>query len=356
MSETSTAAAIPDTVLEGPQDWADAINTEWRKTIEGILGAGALLVQAKESLPHGEWGKLWECERPLTFGDRAAQYLMSVSRNDALANPNFSSFLPPSYRTLSHLARLPADVLEDRINSGDVHPELKQGDAFRLYKEWKEANRDTEDDHFELPVAVGADVRHGDFRHVLDDLPDGSVNLILTDPPYPKDDLPLYSDLSKHASRLLADDGLLLAYAGNMFLPEVLARLGEHLDYGWSYCLLMDEGSQSRIMGRHIIQRWKPILAFCKGSWPSSKWQPDVVVNPERQKDLYEWQQGIEPLSHWITTLSSPGDVVLDPFLGVGSTGVAAILDDRHFVGVELNEYRYRISLQRISEAADAGS
>ena len=57
---------------------------------------------------------------------------------------------------------------------------------------------------------TGANVKIllGDFRDRLNALSDGSVDLILTDPPYPKDDLPLYSDLAKHAARLLGPRGL----------------------------------------------------------------------------------------------------------------------------------------------------
>ena len=53
------------------------------------------------------------------------------------------------------------------------------------------------------------DVRHGDFRQRLDDLPDDSVDLIFTDPPYHKKHLPLYGDLAEVAGRVLRLGGSL---------------------------------------------------------------------------------------------------------------------------------------------------
>jgi hypothetical protein len=73
------------------------------------------------------------------------------------------------------------------------------------------------------------DLRLGDFRDVLADVPDNSIDLVLTDPPYAAEFLPLWSDLGAFASRVLKPTGLLLAMVGAMYLPEVTQRLGEHL-------------------------------------------------------------------------------------------------------------------------------
>ncbi len=53
-------------------------------------------------------------------------------------------------------------------------------------------------------------------------------------------------------------------------------------------------------------------------------------------------------LQHFVSTLTNEGDVVLDPFMGSGSTGVVCELTNRHFVGFELDTEYYNIACDRI--------
>ena len=190
----------------------------------------------------------------------------------------------------------------------------------------------------------------GDFRHRLYDLKAGSVDTIFTDPPYPKDDLPLWSDLGQVAEHLLGKRGLLVAYTGQIFLPEVIERLSEHLTYGWTYALQLP-GSGSRIMGRHIIQAWKPIVAFSTGTWPSGEWGDDWLISPSREKDQYEWQQNTVPAQRLIERMVPTNGLVVDPFVGVGSFGVAAKRTGCRFVGVEIDKSRFEKAVTNIGNA-----
>ena len=190
---------------------------------------------------------------------------------------------------------------------------------------------------------------HGDFRERLSSLIDGCVDLILTDPPYSEEDLPLWSDLGKVAARLLGKRGLLFAYTGQIYLPEVISRLANHLTYGWTFALMLP-GEGARIMGRHMIQAWKPVLAFSTGTWPSGEWADDVLTSPKREKDLYEWQQNSIPAKRIIERYTAaPQGLVLDPFLGVGSFGLAAKEAGRRFVGVESHAGRFQKACEMLS-------
>lgn len=197
----------------------------------------------------------------------------------------------------------------------------------------------------DLPDADAGDERirllNGDFRERLTALEPGSVDLIITDPPYPKEDLPLWYDLGQVAAKLLAPRGLLIAYTGQIFLPEVIRLVSESLTYGWTFALMLP-GSGSRIMGRHMIQGWKPVVAFSTGTWPSGEWADDVLLSPDRDKAEYEWQQNAEPARRLIERFTAPDGLVVDPFLGVGSFGVAAKEAGRRFVGVELDGGRFQ--------------
>jgi DNA modification methylase len=57
-------------------------------------------------------------------------------------------------------------------------------------------------------------------------------------------------------------------------------------------------------------------------------------------------------MEHFILLLSNPGDTVLDPFMGSGSTGVAARRNgnNRNFIGIELSQEYMDYATQRIKE------
>lgn len=194
----------------------------------------------------------------------------------------------------------------------------------------------------------GITILKGDFRKRLADLPDGSVDLIVTDPPYPYEDIMLWTDLAKEAKRLLGKRGILFAMSGQMFLPEVMGRLEAHLRYGWTFNYRMSEGSQSRIMGRHIIQTWKPLLAYTVGKWPSGEWGKDEVISTARSKERYEWEQQEGPMQELMHRFSPDGGLIVDPFLGVGTYAVDAKAVGRRFIGVEMDEGRFNESIKRL--------
>ena len=77
-------------------------------------------------------------------------------------------------------------------------------------------------------------------------------------------------------------------------------------------------------------------------------------ITPLNQKDkkLYG-HPTVKPLNivrNFIINSSLPGDIVLDPFMGSGTTAVACLETGRHFIGFETNEDYYNIALSRINE------
>jgi len=64
-------------------------------------------------------------------------------------------------------------------------------------------------------------------------------------------------------------------------------------------------------------------------------------------------QKPVELMTRLINLCTSEGDTILDPFMGGGSTGVAAIKSGRKFIGIELDEEYFDIAVKRITQAYD---
>jgi site-specific DNA-methyltransferase (adenine-specific) len=187
-------------------------------------------------------------------------------------------------------------------------------------------------------VYEGLDIRRGDFREVLADLPDHSVDIILTDPPYPQEYLPLWDDLGAFAARVLKPTGVLLAYSGQLHLPQVIAMLTKHLRWWWM-CAIKHTGASGYIVagGRRIINQWKPLLVFTPyGAPPLNVHFCDLIEGGGRQKELHNWEQSTEEAVRILQTFGSPGALVVDPFAGSGSFGRAALQAGMRFIGAEI--------------------
>jgi 16S rRNA G966 N2-methylase RsmD len=185
------------------------------------------------------------------------------------------------------------------------------------------------------------------------DIPDASVDLIFTDPPYDTPSIERYAHLSLLASRILKDDGLLLAYSGKIYLPQIVTALSQHLDYSWTLTLLQGGGA-SLVNSRYICGRWKPIFLYVKrGCRRRERWIDDVIKGEGIEKELHEWQQGEAEAAKLIESLTDPGDLVVDPFLGSGTTAAAAVKLGRRFIGCDINPGAVAVAQERLAAAAE---
>jgi len=182
------------------------------------------------------------------------------------------------------------------------------------------------------------EVRKGDFRKVLHDV--SGVSLVLTDPPYPKEFLPLWSDLAKWAADALADDGMLIAYSGQMYLPEVLTRLSEHLDYWWLGALTHKGSGNLTPLGhpvRKVKNQWKPLVMFYKrGGDGYQKTFADLLVGAGCEKTHHNWQQPVAEAAAIIERFTKKDELVVDPFAGSGGFCKAAHDLGRKAIGAEV--------------------
>lgn len=198
---------------------------------------------------------------------------------------------------------------------------------------------------------------HGDFRDALSGLPDGSVDLILTDPPYPAKYLPLYSDLGHKASECLKPGGVLAAMVGQSYIPEIIERLSEHLNYHWTVAYVTPGGQAAQIWQRKVNTFWKPVLVFTKGDY-AGDWFGDVAKSDvnDNDKRFHHWGQSESGTSDLMERLSKPGDMVVDPFVGGGTTAVVAALTGRRFLGCDLDKKAVDVTSRRVKEMVRVGS
>jgi 16S rRNA G966 N2-methylase RsmD len=187
----------------------------------------------------------------------------------------------------------------------------------------------------ESPEA-GPEIRTGDCRAELADVPDESVALLLTDPPYAEEALDLYSDLGTVAARLLMPGGSLVCYTGQAILPAVLDRLQEHLRYWWTFALTHEHGGQ-QLPGKWVLVEWKPLVWFVKDYRLGREYLADRLRGSRPEKAHHEWAQGIEEVAYLIERLTEPGETVCDPFAGSGAFGRAALSLGRRFLGVDVD-------------------
>lgn len=197
---------------------------------------------------------------------------------------------------------------------------------------------------------IEIDFRLGDFEEVFADLPDGSIDCIITDPPYPYEFIEVWTKLSRFAKRVLKPNGFCIAYSGQMYLPEVMQRMSENLDYYWTFNLL-HTGSRQLINGRNLFCGWKPVLIFQNGFSKLKSPFDDFIQGSGLEKKHHKWQQAELELNHIINNFTNIGETILEPFAGGGTTIVAALKNNRNIKAAEISEESYNISKQRISNA-----
>jgi ParB-like chromosome segregation protein Spo0J len=196
-----------------------------------------------------------------------------------------------------------------------------------------------------VPASDRWNVFQGDIWKV--ELEPNSLDVIITDPPYPQDCLPLWSALAIFAKRHLKVGGALFAMTGNLYLPDILNMLGEHLTYQWQLACTLP-GQHSEVHAAWVNnQMWKPILVYRNGG-DLVNIGSDLFQNAGRDKDFHEWGQGVDGYLWQIDKFTKPNDLICDPFLGGGTTGVAALQLKRRFVGFDVDPEKVAISRGRL--------
>ncbi len=177
-------------------------------------------------------------------------------------------------------------------------------------------------------------------------------DFIITDAPYPKEFLLLYEVLAKRAKEWLKPGGLLIAMCGQSYLDEIYHMMSKHIDYYWTAAYLTP-GQPTPLRQRQVNTTWKPLLMFAHGDY-KGKIFGDVFKSDGNDKDFHKWGQSVSGMFDIISKICLPGQLILDPFCGAGTTGIAALRHGCFFDGVEADEQNVNISIGRLGSDSAA--
>lgn len=173
-----------------------------------------------------------------------------------------------------------------------------------------------------------------------------SVDCIITDPPYPKEFLPVYSDLATFAAYALKPGGLMAVMVGQSYLEEVLKLLDSAagVDYRWT-CAYFTPGPATQLHHRKIQSMWKPVLLYSKGEITKGRYIYDVFRSElkeartaEEEKLYHTWGQSEKGIADIMQRVTDENDLVCDPFVGGGSTARVSMEMKRRFVGCDIDK------------------
>lgn len=221
-----------------------------------------------------------------------------------------------------------------------------------------------------------------DCMNVLHNIENESIDLIVTDPPYKvtargnagtsggmlvskqamKGKIFEHNniDCDVYASefyRVLKDGSHCYVMTNHV---NLIHMLNVFTDCGFHFIksLIWDKGN--KIMGQYYMSQYEYILFFRKGKGKKINHcgTSDILSVPNKKtkgidgKNIHDTEKPVELMKILIENSTQENEVVLEPFMGVGSTGIACKLTNRQFIGVEKDANYFQIAKDRIEQAS----
>lgn len=221
---------------------------------------------------------------------------------------------------------------------------------------------------------------NGDAIDFMKTLEDESVDLIVTDPPYKvtargnagnsggmmQSKLSMQGKIFKHNDikpieyipefyRLLKDGSHCYIMTNHVNLQEML-NTATKCGFRFIKSLIWNKGN--KIMGQFYMSQFEYILFFRKGKGKKINkcGTADILNVPNKKtkgedgKNIHDTEKPVELMKILIENSSQEGELVLDPFLGVGATAMACKELNRDYIGIELDEKYYNIACKRVND------
>ena len=240
----------------------------------------------------------------------------------------------------------------------------------------------------------------GDCLERMKEIPDGSVDMVMTDPPYGTtackwDSVITLEPMWEQLKRVIKPSGAIVMTASQPFTTTLIASNIKMFRYCWVWdksratnfmsakCmpLLKTEdvcvfshataNAMSKLKMKYNPQGVKPVDwdkvngsnvggevakergAIFKGNYKQTLtgYPKNIIDLPNDNNRLHPTQKPVALMEYMIKTYTNEGETVLDFTMGSGTTGVACVNLGRSFIGIEMDENYFNIASNRIKEA-----
>lgn len=225
----------------------------------------------------------------------------------------------------------------------------------------------------------------GDCLELMKNIPDKSVDMCLTDPPYGStackwDTVIPFEPMWKELHRIVKDNGAICLFGSEPFSSALRMSNIKRFKYDWIWDKKIPSGMSyakyqpmrqhelcsifnSKIYYPQMTKRDKPIrgggmskgettnnqnLIALKKTYIEKNPTSILIFDKIRKGSMHPTQKPVTLLEYLIKTYTLEGETVLDFTMGSGSTGVAAKNLNRKFIGIEKEEKYFEIAKQRI--------
>jgi site-specific DNA-methyltransferase (adenine-specific) len=198
-------------------------------------------------------------------------------------------------------------------------------------------------------------IYHADCRDILPLIPDKSIDLVLTDLPYANNtDYGIYLDTKENLCGLIDTAFPQIKRVGN--LVGITTGIGNMFDYPKpDWCLCWYIGQNGQLSTQWGFNCWQPILVWGKDPYLARGLgrRADAIKHEPEKPDNYRHPCS-KPVKTWsklVMRLSPEANqLILDPFLGSGTTAYCAKKLGRKCIGIEIEEKYCEIAAKRCSQ------
>ena len=206
----------------------------------------------------------------------------------------------------------------------------------------------------------------------MKNIKDESIELIVTDPPYGMsfrsnhrsdrydsihwdDDLDWLDDWTEEAYRILGKDSHMYMFCSFHRVDRFKVSIEKHFVLKNILIWEKNNTSMGDLLGDYA-PKYEMILFATKGRrLLNGGRDPNIFTFARTGNKLHPTQKPVELISYLIGKSSDEGDIVYDPFMGSGTTAEAATVANRKYIGSEIDEVYYEISLTRVDKSERQG-
>ena len=245
----------------------------------------------------------------------------------------------------------------------------------------------------------------GDCLEVMRDIPDGSVDAIITDPPYGTtackwDSVIPFEPMWEQLKRIIKPKGAIVLFGSEPFSSALRMSNIKNYKYDWvwektrptnifhaancplkshedvvvfSAAKIKHSGQPGRMQyfpqgvspggvktnnpskgKEHANKGWRPSLNPDGYETKGGNYPRSVIRSPSQSKAVHPTQKPVALLEYLIRTYTNEGETVLDFTIGSGTTAVYAINTGRNFIGIEKDEKYFDIANKRIKDTMES--